>query len=61
MNRKTYKNIIIITGMVHKAHVWVTIPMVRHHGRIFYKDTLVLVNRIKTVKIKYIIFSDIPN
>ena len=61
LNIQTYKNIIFIIGMGHNNNVWAIIPMASHHGRISYKDTLVQMNKIKIVQIKYVIFSDIPN
>ena len=61
LKRKTHNNIIIVTGMRHKTHIWVTRPMLRHYGIIYYEEIFVRIFEIKIVRVKYITISVRPN
>ena len=56
-----YNNNILVTGMKHKTHVWVTRPMVINYGRISYEYAFVRLSKINIVWVKSIIISVIPN
>ena len=52
LNRNAYDNIILVNGMVHKTHVCVTRPMVRHYGRISYEESFGRLSAINIVQVK---------